>query len=285
MSALQSWRRMPPNEIMNCREANLELQPLRDEFSLRLYRWSVKDAFRELKEGFPLLGSVRDSSACLFLDFIEDMKPTAAKALMRGRVKRHMPEAMALAGEVITEEEQLLSEEFTDYHLKPFLTGGEELKEARISPRELELRKKYFSSRPDRARIRRSLREEIGNQLESVLGLPQRTTDSSGLSYIQEVGGWYLYTGFDLGGKADLSYAHQVRARRNRDSCNTNLSKGISVLGWLGVLSLSSWHLIMEEDVPQVAESLRTICTHFVESLPRLVAGLDNPIPQRSMGE
>ncbi len=56
---------------MDVREANENIQPVRDQFVLRFYRWALEESQREFSEGFPLVRQIKSLSAIRFLDFAE----------------------------------------------------------------------------------------------------------------------------------------------------------------------------------------------------------------------
>jgi hypothetical protein len=248
-----------------------------DEFALRYYRWSLSDSERELEEDFPLVRRIKSSIALLFLDFAESSKRQNTRKLMTGNIKRFNPRGAELAGDSVNDEEGAVRQEFLDYLTPEVVLQGQRLTSKRVSPRASLIREQEFAGR---SRIeRKTLKQALVRSLEPLLAKPERAP-AAGLHYWLPVDGWHLATSLDLSGRKQLYYGHWISARRRIDSCSTNLQPAISLLSWCGIHPNTSFDLIQEHEIDEVATSIREMCEHFLQHTTELLSGLSHSIPE-----
>jgi len=51
-------------------------------------------------------------------------------------------------------------------------------------------------------------------------------------------------------------------------------ANSISLLSWLGITSQTCWDLLTESDIPEAAETLSLLCSHFMQAVSDLLDGL-----------
>jgi len=247
-----------------------------DEFAVRYYRWALDDIHREVREGFPLLRSIKSSlpmRAVAFLEsFSDDDRLRAATAL----VKRFHPRAIELTGDSFGAAEREVDEGYRAA--------------ARIPRPEEEWYRQAMLNNPAELRIdRRRFLSAVKAELAPVLGAGEPF--STDWRYDTPLGPWTLTTLVDVGGSVhQLMYTQTIVHSRasaggapapQRPAAGAAgaaaprpLKEGLSACAWLGIAGQTDWNRLVESDTPAAARSLARVCAHFLEALPALLAGL-----------
>lgn len=264
---------------MRCAEASLILLPLQDEFALRYYEWSLKQAENELEEDFLHVRGVKSSLVFLFLEFVEDHSHTEVRDLMTGGIKRFQQRAAVLRGERLTEKEQAIHRQFVDFFSEEIVIQGKPMASFRVSRRERQLRDQELAGTLKFHQNKKSLREELKRTFQSA-GFKAESEFSDGLNYCEHLGDWYLITALDVSGQSQLGCSHRVAARRTMDTCFTDLLAGASLLSWCGIHPYTRYDLLREDELDNAAESILAVYRLFQQSIPELLAGLHHLIPE-----
>ncbi len=264
---------------MRCAEAKGSLRPAQDEFALRYYRWSVRASDAELHQGFPRVSRVKSYLVFLFLDFAAGCTAAELGNLMRGGIKRFNPRGAELARESPTGDEDAIHQKFVAYFSKEIVIYGQVMKSMRIAPRAMEIQNETLAGRTSLQLNKKQLLRTVGQTLEPLLSLPERSS-RSGLHYCLGIPPWHLLTSIDLGGRKQLTYSHWLSPRRGIDDCATDLSSGVSLLNWCGIHRSTAFDLIQDNEIESLGELLRDVCEYFIKSLPDLLSGLDHNIPE-----
>jgi hypothetical protein len=117
--------------------------------------------------------------------------------------------------------------------------------------------------------FRRLAEERLGGELGCVI----ERRDSI-LEFECRVGKWYIVTTFDTGRAWMLSYNQTVFAAPG-GQLGTNLSKGISILRWLGIFNGTFWSDSLPNDIPHLIDNLGEFCLRFLSATPKLLEGLE----------
>jgi hypothetical protein len=238
---------------MDAVEANASLQPVRDQFLVRLYEWAGKDILRESREGFPFVRRIANPAASRFLEFAGSLRESDASAFYSGVVKRAHRRAVELLREFPSPEEMSLLEQYRKY--------------IRSAPPAALPR----SPRTSRTKLRKALLSELA----PVLGSPAEiSSDGAIWMYHTPIKYWTLRTNIDTGGNRLAGYWHTIAAREP-----VLLHDHVSVLSWLGI-GQTDWTQGREEDYAGMAECLVELHAHFLKAADRLLEGLSHDLPE-----
>jgi hypothetical protein len=123
----------------------------------------------------------------------------------------------------------------------------------------------WTSARADRKLLRKLIRDAlpgVAGEHEEFGGNEWR--------YCLRIGEWRVYTHLDLSDRQQqLIYHHAVQL----DSAHS-LLEFESLMSWLGLGGGSRWNTLPPGKEHEAAETLRTLCDHFLGSLPSLLEGL-----------
>lgn len=243
-------------------EHNFEaLDPIRDEFALRRYRWALVDANREVAEDFRLLRLCRSALAISFVQFAEKLSPADRLALLSGSIKRTYLRAVELAGDAITPlEESLYKEEAAQVQIG--IARG-------LWP---------FGSR-ERTKIpRKELRKFLRVNLAGRgLGEFDPWQMPAEWRYRLKVGSWSVETYIDTGGSfRQVGFNHAIRGPNNTPFLQY-LTGGLCA-------GSNEWNMLTDKDLPHVADNIVVLARHFIDSMPALLAGLEPPLSSNNQG-
>jgi hypothetical protein len=230
------------------------------------YRWALRDAHREFSGGFPFLSRLKSCVAIDFLEFVDRLPAGDRQALEVCLVKRFHEEGAFLAGDKLSRDEGELIERY----LKRNIESDELLGPVRVPSRSEERKwasggKRYLV---DRKKLRTALKEALPL---TKFGRAETfgKTDAEWW-HVLPVGKWVVQTSVDTGGRRfQLSYSQSVK-----QSPNTRLMEHQSILGWLGISGKTGWDLLTDADVPQAAELLAELSSHFIEAMIELEKAL-----------
>lgn len=244
----------------------MTLQQARQEFAARLYKWSLSQARRELVEDYPLVRSVKGAMSARFLNALERFGPGEREALAVALVKRSDRDAAAVANEPMTPHEERLCDRFLEALRVPSRFERHE-NEKRMA-RALGLMKREPT---DRRANRRRLGSLVRDRLEPVCGSGPERWPRHAWRYTTLVHGWQVHTYVELGGRMSfMSYGHTIGITEKEPLARSD----ISLFGWLGVTSMTSWDHLTVADEEEAADSLANLCSRFMEAGPELLSDL-----------
>lgn len=242
-----------------------------EAFRDRYRQWCLDECVAEWQRDFASVKLVRNSMASLFLDYLQTFDSRAArKDLVLALSKRLNWE------EALSTEERELCKGYIQFFTVPIVhSNGKILTSARVPLNEQFLRN-GVSNRPLRKREAcQMLRDSLKREATASVGKLILDRDSQ-LLFEAKIADWYVVSAFDMGGLAQLSYSQTIYATE-KAMPGTNISKGISILQWLGILNVTSWDTHTAEEVPARIKALLKFCEHFLEAVPSLLASLSPP--------
>jgi hypothetical protein len=238
---------------MDVRESREALQPIRDQFQLRFYRWAREDSAREFREGFPFVRAIRNPTSLRFLEFVARLSEVERRALSSALVKRAHQRGVELSQDFPTADEDGILELYQRY--------------SRIGERPAARSLK----RSDQAALRRVLR----NKLPPVMGVPADVSHNREVwTFHKEIGCWTIRTWIDTGGRRLLEYSHSINAH---DS--VPLHDNTSVLSWLGITH-SRWSGSENSNAAEISECVIDAYLHFTSAASKLLNELSHSLPE-----
>jgi hypothetical protein len=243
---------------MDVPEANQKLQPIRDQFLVRFYKWAKEDSRREFSEGFPFIRQIRNLTTLRFLHFAESLQKQERTALSSGLLKRSHQRAIELEHDFPTEEEEAVLNRYSNWKEDQAGELGSQ------------------SHRTKKAKFRKMLSGKVA----PILGIPIEDAPNRETSvYRTQINCWAVRTWIDTGGSRLVSYSHSVDARES-----VQLHDNISILSWLGIAQ-TDWTYVQESEEGQVVECLVELCAHFVRAVPKLLDGLSHDLAEPDVRE
>lgn len=234
------------------------LEFVRTEFSLRRYKWALDDAKREVAEDFRLLRLEKSALSISFVDFAEKLSSTDRLALLSACIKHANPRAVEFTEDTITPLEQsLYNQEVAN--VQTSIANG-------LGP---------FSStkRAERAKIvRKEFRKFLrANLADRGLGDFDPWQLPGEWRYTLKVGSWTVETYIDTGGSfRQVGFSHTIRGPEDMP-LKQHLGGGLCV-------GSNEWNMLTDKDLPRVADDIVVLARHFIDSMPKLLAGLEPPV-------
>lgn len=239
---------------MDVPEATQKLQPIRDKFLVRFYRWSGEFSRGEFGRDFPIVGRIKSPSVQGFLCFARSLNAEERFLLCSALLKKFHPRATEVLEDFPSVEETTLLDRYT------------EARRADISA----------INRTNRQLSKAHLRKILLRRLRAVLGEEQEMErNREEWTYSSRIGCWTVRTRIDTGGRRTLGYSHSIGAQYAVD-----LHSHISILSWMGISSQTDWLDLAEDDYSEAAGSLMQICTCFLDAAPKLLDGLSHDLPE-----
>ena len=251
------------------------LAAVSQEFRQRYRTWCLVECEAEWASDFLLLRTVGGSMVGedlvpVFLEYLETIKRTERKELVIALCKRlHSPGTLS-------QREQQMIERYHQSRIVLSIEGGQPVTSTRVPLRQLQQRDRFFQSNPGKQVIRKLLLENLKNMTGRDFGR-LIVNRPSVLTYEKQIGMWSLITAFELGGHAQLRYLHVVHALPG-GKMGTNISTGISILNWTGILAETTWSWILPDDIPAAVQAVRDVCFHFYQHAENLLSGLKHDL-------
>lgn len=239
------------------------------ELTIRLYRWALQDARREVIQDFPLVRTIQNSGASGFLAYCATMPEDALLTVSRVRVKVFHPYALFYLGETLTADEQELFEEsyssqrrYSDLYTKEFNShfGPDSVFSTKAGVTKL-LKKVMKSAFGER----QSSRYQVVSIYEN--DFPQGSTL------------WRLQTRVEVLHKHPTLRYTQTLYLPDKGGCVLNIrhpsQRATDILGWLGITPLPTyWDIPFANDVEQAVTSVALVCEHYLNAVPQIIEGL-----------
>jgi len=221
------------------------------EFKERLYDWSLKDAQREVEEGFPFISNIYNGWANSALLALRKFEPVDRKKAASALVKYANRKNVSLERVLTTEE-------------LDFLRNTRYVETVDISDSEIEL---VSSSSNLRSITKRKFRSLLKERLSASVGKAFAVEGSSWKHRI-DIGFWKITTYIET--DSGLSYSHHIS---DKDT-GVFVIGSAHVLGWLGI-GETYWDIQTDAEALNAIETLVAVCNHFLNAMPELLAGLD----------
>jgi hypothetical protein len=238
---------------MDTREANQKLQPVRDEFSVRFYRWAREFSHNEQCSDFTLISQIKNSNAARFLSFARSLNKSERSLFCSAILKRFHPRATELLKDPPSAKDRVI---LTRYSLARNEGISVPSKEGPFLPKA-------------------QFRKMLNNNLPPVLGDLVESPENGEVSeYRAVVGGWILSTTVDTGGRRTLGYEHTIRSHEQ-----VFLQSQISALSWMGISSQTDWLPQSAAEPERIIECVKKLCSIFLAAAPTLLHGLTHSLP------
>jgi len=244
------------------------------EIQSRFYRWAVRDAEREVREGYPLLRRIESRTVKAFLRYMSEFPQdvqlenvlTLAKRVHEFTIKRN--------DDALTLRERRLFEEYRQALLDD-ISFNPNTEEGSI-PFWVPRRKVGLPSRPKLKR--KQFLNRVGEVLRPVMAGSTERLTSEQICFESKYNKWSIHTSVYVG--KPPHYMHRIRADW-RDVLVT------AITSWLGIGSVV-WDVLYEDQSAEAAQTFGTLCAHFMTAIPEVLDGLDydeatllEPVPRR----
>jgi hypothetical protein len=244
---------------MDLREATEKLQPVRDEFLARFYRWADVFSQDEFNRDFPVISEISAQNAGYFVNFARSLNQNDRNVFRLARLKKFHPRGAELANQILSPQENAF---LAQYSLAR--TGS-------VSG----------SRKKERSLPKTKFRKMLLNTLHPIFGDPIESPDSrEQWEYRTPIGCWTVSTRIDIGGRSVLGYEQAILA-----SEYVFLHRGISVFSWIGIASQTDWFSVSEAGQEKTLESIQHICKVFLAATPELLKGLFHNLPEPEVRE
>jgi hypothetical protein len=248
-----------------------KLQGLPEEFHRRYRAWCLTECQAEYSRNFRFVKLVRNPGVFLVLEYLGTLQSEEARLQFVTALSKRDNSDVAL-----NSEDQQIIAHYIQFGKVPFAhSSGEVLGYlSRVIPEEQALKDRSYYDGTKKQVITRQLRSGLKKAGKGRLGnlILERT---SALRFEKQIGIGYVVTGFDFSGWHQMRYVHTIYAEPG-GRLGTNISKGISVLGWMGI-SESTWDWLIPEDIPGTIQGVLELCEHFFQAAETLLAGLVVP--------
>jgi hypothetical protein len=241
----------------------------RSEFAVRYYRWALAEARREAKGDYELLRKVKSGRVAASLDYFRSLEIEQQNDLMSGLVKSALLRAAELAGEPMTDGEELLVGSHRRYLGasigKYLFPPGSEDMVGWLRNRTIDGKK---------------LTQSAKAALEPICGPIVERPGSQWWVHRRSFGPWSVETSVEVRvtGPYQMRYLHGIRygetAEFNLEP--GNYISGISLMMLMG-LGQTEWTWLSPGDEGRAAESLTDACSHFQGAVAALLDGLTPP--------
>jgi hypothetical protein len=244
------------------------LKDLPDEFQQRYRDWCLAECQAEYARGFSLLRLIRSDAVARYLEFIRSLQSEEQRLQFVKILCRRWNSAD------LNSEEQRIIDQYAEFGTEPFVhSSGQILSTPRIPAEQAGLKKRFAAQGVDK----RSLQQSLHRNHQAEEGPLGRLilNKTSALWFEKQVGIGYVVTAVEFAGWHQLRYVHTIYAAPGGRP-GTNISKGISILTWLGI-GRSAWSWLTPEDVPATVQGILKLSEHFFQAAEKLLAGLHVP--------
>jgi len=230
------------------------LQPVRNEFLVRLYHWSDEFSRLEFETDFPIVQRIKSSNVLHFLSFARWLNTKDRFLLRSALLKRFHPWAAEALGDLLSVQEKGLLDRYS------------EARRADASQTDA------VAANPSSKAL---LRRMLSQRLNATFGEPHEVApERETWTYRSEIDCWTLQTLIDTGGRRGFGYFHSISAQHA-----VYLQQHISILSWMGVSSQTDWFHLSEKEYGGAADALADICALFIDNAPKLLANLSHHLP------
>jgi hypothetical protein len=244
------------------------------EIQSRFYRWAIRDAEREVREGYPLLRRIESRAVKTFLWYISETPQDEQLELVQALVKRAHDFRINRNDDALTPGERRLAEGYTQAVLDD-ISFNSFTKEGSI-PFWVPRRKAGLPSRPKLKR--KQFLNRVSEALRPVMAGSTERLTSENIWFERKYNKWTIRTSVYVG--KPPHYRHLIRADW-RDVLVTTITS------WLGVGD-GAWDVLYEDQSAEAAQTFGVLCAHFMTAIPEVLDGLDydeatllEPVPRR----
>jgi hypothetical protein len=172
-------------------------EQIRRQFSVRYYRWAIREAIEEITLDLPHLRAFRGGVGNLVVRLIDGLPKEQRLPFAIAMVKRWMTDIASDVGDPVTQAERQFEEMYKAGVFR-LTTGHRRLFES--------------SNAPNPAVSRRDLRKSIREKLDMVWGRSARGDDKRDIVYLIKYDQWEVITRVGFGGfNNQVDYRHRIR--------------------------------------------------------------------------
>jgi len=242
----------------------------RDEFALRYFDWCMNQTQRAGTESFARARCISGFNGALFQDFLDEFGSTEALKCCTACLKKNNRRVLAMRGEQLTLEEIANSKRFANF--SRVLTGGVEI--ARV-PTRIQARRQQIMTGDCRLASDAEIRKTFSQLLVKRFG-PLSVSRSGLLQFRREVNTWSVSTNIEFRDD-NIRYSHIISGMSELGPHAGIIETSISYLAWLG-LPGTEWEYATVSELPSIASLLIEFIELFLEALPDLLKGIQNPL-------
>jgi len=248
-----------------------KLQGLPEEFQRRYRAWCLTECQAEYFRNFRLVKLIRNPEVFLSLEYIGTLRSEEARVqFVTTLCKRDNSDG------ALNSDEQRTIERYIQFGKVPFThSSGDVLGySVRVTHEEQALKDRSYQHGAEKRVITKVLRSALKKTGKGHLGnLILETT--SALWFEKQIGIAYVVTAFEFSSWHQMKYVHTIYAEPG-GRLGTNISKGVSILTWMGI-GESTWDWLIPEDIPGTIQGVLELCEHFFQAAETLLAGLVVP--------
>ena len=236
----------------------MDVQTAYHQFMIRCYRLALKDSQREMDQDYPYLRTIADRGVQSWIVMFEGLENEQKQLLSQLLVKRVFKTFIADTEDPFSAQDAAFIKQYE--RVLPMLPP-----------------KAPDPSRGDIKKIKvRRLASRIIERLNPILGDQLTHFSEQEWSYVTPIGDWNVKTEMSIYNprEPEVRYRHSVIRIDNMPSRPDVGCKYVySFVGSLGV-GISLWRVDYGYELEPTADSLATLCAHFIDAFPRLVDGL-----------
>ena len=236
----------------------MDLQTAYQEIMIRCYEWVLEDFQREIDQDYPYLRTVAERRVQSWIVLFEGLDNEQKRILSRLLVKRKFREVAPNVGASVTAEEEAICKQFAST-LPVLPRKAPDPNKGDVTP---------INVRRLASRIIECLNPILGEQLEHF--------NEMEWAYVTPMGDWSVKTRVSIYNpqKPEIRYVHRVSHKDyTKPPVMPWLRPSYSFACNLG-LGENVWRVDYEYELESMADSLATLCAHFIDAFPRLVQGL-----------
>jgi hypothetical protein len=234
----------------------MDIETVRNRFSMRYYRWALEDARREVREDFSLMRKVKQSNLNSLLNWLELYSLKEQMEYFTAMIKHSHHKAASVAGATVSPQEEALIQKSRIIWMSPTKVRTDILQQKVVGT----------WRRCNQKKIALLVRKHA----EPMLGKDVESSGTHGCRYQTDVPGFIIYTCINFGGRsADISYYQLITTPSGE-----KVKHSISLLAWLGI-GETVWTDLTEADIEPAAEAVVEICRHFLNAARSLLTKLD----------
>jgi hypothetical protein len=236
-----------------------EFRDIEIEIRSRSYRWAMRDAEREVSEGYPLLRRIESRTVKIFLNYMSEFSHDGQLEIALALAKRVHEFAIKGNDDALTTRERRLVDEYLQFQFEySDLDKEEGFIRSWVPRRAVGL--------PARAKLKRKqFLRKVSETLKPLLvGFTERL-GTEDISFERNYNKWTVRTSVYVG--RPPHYFHRIRADWREVLATT-------ITSWLGVGD-GAWDVLYEDRSAEAAETFGMLCAHFMTAIPELLDGLD----------
>lgn len=230
---------------------------LDDELNIRFFNWRLKDANREVKNGFPFVSNMKSPCIRWALLTLQSFSQEEQLSILTTLIKKKT--SSKISGQINAQEQN-----FLNAYLK---------EEARVRMQSKQIQHLFSDETPLISIDKKCLRKCIIQEMQSVFDVKPKRYDGDLLYQIHH-GEWLSDTWVNIE-STSCSYFHSIQyegSEMKKAEYSIRLSP-IQLTEWLGIGS-GTWCFEEMTEVSPVAQEVAKVCFHFRKAMDEITVGL-----------